>query len=183
MPNYSKATVNRRITNEDCIAILKQCSGLRDMGLISLMYILPLRPAEITHINPSDFRVEETEGKKIIHLRVITKKLPVGKYFAPRNFKIRVKTPISEILFKCFKQCGEYRKPFDISIRRIQQIVQDASIKGIGVYLCPYSFRHNALTREAENGASPQKLMYLKGSNDIKSVTPYIRGKIQEIEI
>lgn len=181
MPGY-KSEITKRINKEDIEKMIRICNNIRDMCIIALLYLIPLRPSELLEIKKEDIEIKE-DGT--ITLYVTTKK--IGKKNMPkRQFIIKPEdTLIYKVIYKYLSYAKKMtqNKIFNINDSRIRQIIYNLSKKAIGIQICPYTFRHNRLTKLANEGASINDLMYAKGCIDIRSISPYLHGKPQKVEI
>lgn len=189
MPEYSKTDVSETINKKDAVALVEGARNYRDKCLISLMFCIPVRPKELLELKKKDFLLykdlETREGERI-EFEIVTKKLR-GKFQPKRVFTIfRYDVPF--VFFKSIwvhvrSLRGLDSLVFDISDRRIRQVVDNLGVRVIGRHLCPYAFRHSVLTRFAQEGKGIADLMYFKGSSDIRSISPYLHGKKQRVKI
>ena len=182
MPRYSKSDPTLEISKQEIIKLIQYVRYFRDKCLIAISYIIPVRPSELKTLTKESFSLVEETPKKI-ELKITTKKTR-GKYLPLRHFEvIDDNTPIFKSIWIYVKSLREGETLFTISIRRMEQIIEKASIDVLGNSICPYTFRHHRLTDMSRKGAGLEKLMYSKGTTDIRSVEPYLHGKKQTVEI
>ena len=188
MPKYSKTNLEEAITKEETLALVNHANNYRDKCLVSIASLIPVRPSELKQLKRKNFLFfvdPKTKKPSKIEMEIITKKLR-GKYFPKRNFEINM----NDIPLPMFKAIWIYVKSmktkeqyiFNISDRRIRQIIDTLGMVALGRNLCIYALRHWGLTQSAKSGKGIEALMYLKGSADVKSVSPYLHGKKQVIE-
>jgi len=189
MPEYKQTDISQRITKQEAIKMCFNARTYRDKTIIALMYMIPVRPEELSKLKRSDFKLErstDTGNPLSIEFHIETKKLKKTRFYPKRYFEFN-REDIPDIFFKAIWKYVSHLKDYDllfpITKRRIRQIVDKLGMNTMGRHLCPYAFRHSTLTRYAEEGKGIEDLMYLKGAGDIKSISPYLHGKKQKIKI
>ena len=189
MPKYTKSDIRHTITEEEFKQIIRKTLSRRDRFFLALMYCTAARPSEIagdpgrkrTGMKREDIVIEEDlikfnvpiskikEGRFAVSHRVITWEYDHDDPDAPTALKIVYNH------IRLFQQKNLEDPLFTFCRKTGYNIVERAS-KVIGIPICPYNFRHSRLTLEARKGATIDELMQLKGSKDIKSLSPYIHA-------
>ena len=188
MPEYSKTDITDLVDRKDAELLVAHASNYRDKCLLSLLWLIPVRPKELMSLKRKDFKFfkDDDERPLSIEFTIVTKKLRKKKFFPKREFEFK-RGKIPEIMFKSIwrhvRSIGSERAIFDMTDRNMRFIVDRVSMRALGRNACPYLFRHSSLTRFAKEGAGVEQLMYLKGSADVGSVSPYLHGKKQDIEV
>jgi len=190
MPEYRKTDVTKIITLQDALMLIHGSHNYRDRCMFALLYIVPVRPAELLDLKKNDFdlfRNPKTKEAESIEFKLVTKKLKKAKFYPKRSFLI-TSDHVPNIMFKSVWNYVKTikdpeQKLFDMTGRNMRYLVDRYGIRILRRHLCPYAFRHQALTRYAREGKGLEDLMYLKGSADVRSISPYLHGKKQEIKI
>jgi len=190
MPKYTKTDVADPISLQDVLILIEGSKVYRDRCLFSILYTVPVRPAEILDLKKKDFmlfRDPNTKDPDYLEFTIITKKLKKAKYYPRRSFRIS-STNVPDIMFKSIWYYIKTLKDpesklFDMTSRNMRYLIDRRGFKLLRRHLCPYAFRHQTLTRYAREGKGIEDLMYLKGSADIRSISPYLHGKKQDIVI
>ena len=162
-------------TKEDAEVMISKATSPRDKFLVAILYFSGARPDELIRLKKEN--IVEREG--ILDIKLHTSKLGKSGGFIIRE-RILSMNPGMEffMIIKDYWINSLDDVLLDISERRMEQIIEDLSDKRF----CPYNFRHSRLTKLARIGATLDQLMYWKGANDIRSVSPYIRGKKVEFD-
>jgi len=184
MPEYSRTDINELISKQEAELMVAECELLRDKALLSLLWLIPARPSELMELKRKDFRLNYEGNVKSITMKITTKKLRKGKFQPKRNFNlIHHGSILTKSIWGYLRYLKDEEFLFPISRRMIAYIVDKAGMKSLNRHLCAYAFRHSAMTRFANKGYGIEQLMHLKGSADIKSISPYLHGKDQEIDV
>jgi integrase len=175
MPKYKK-DINRIVTEEDTRAMISKVQSLRDSFMVAIMDFSGARPDELRRIEKKDINLR-ADG--CLEIKLHTSKLGTTGEFLINERILTMKPEMNFYSYiKNYWESSPEGKLLDLTVRRIEQLVEELS----DGKFCPYNFRHSRLTKLARIGASIDQLMYWKGSKDLRSISPYIRGKKVEFE-
>jgi len=190
LPEYSKTDITDPINLQDVLTLIEGSKHYRSKCLFSILYMVPVRPAELLELKRKDFSlhtIPDTETPDYLEFTIVTKKLGKKKFYPKRVFKI-YSANVPHVMFHSIWRyinslLDPERRLFNMSSRNMRYLVDKAGFKILRRHLCPYAFRHQTLTRYAREGKGIEDLMYLKGSADVRSISPYLHGKKQDIKI
>lgn len=187
MPAY-KVDMQTLPEPQEVEAMLMAARRPVERALIIFLYLTGARPAEAVEMQKADFNIQETE----VSISIPTKKLrDTGKWTEHKRtltFDRNVLTGRPNHLLEeliAFVQMSIQDNPngplWHMRRWNVHCIVNKLSLKALKRRSCPYLFRHNALSEQSRRGASIDELMQFKGSNDVRSVSPYIHSRPHKV--
>lgn len=189
MPEYTKSNIRHTITEEEFKKIIQKTLPRRDRFFLALLYCTAARPSEVAG-DPGRKRIGMKRQDIIIEDGLIKLSVPVSKVkkgkfavshrvitweFEPEDPDASTALKIIYNYVRLF-QGKNLEVPLFSFCRKTGYNIVDRASSIIGIPICPYNFRHSRLTLEARKGATIDELMQLKGSTDIKSLSPYIHA-------
>lgn len=175
MPVYKK-DINLIVVSEMSHAMIDKATNLRDKFLVAIMDFSGARPNELTKLGKKDIVLRE-DG--CLEIKLHTDKLGKENKFIIRERTLTMRPGMNFFdIIKTYWATSNSDFLLNMTTRRMEQIIEQLS----DGKLCPYNFRHSRLTKLARSGATLDQLMYWKGATDVKSVSPYLRGKRVEFD-
>lgn len=175
VPVYKK-DINFIVTSEISRAMIDKATNLRDKFLVAIMDFSGARPDELTKLEKKDVVLRE-DG--CLEIKFHTDKLGKQNKFIIRERTLTMRPEMNFFdIIKTYWATSNANFLLSMTTRRMEQLIEQLS----DGRLCPYNFRHSRLTKLARSGATLDQLMYWKGATDVKSVSPYIRGKRVEFD-
>jgi site-specific recombinase XerD len=196
MPKYTKSDIRYTIRGPEFRKIIRNTRNLRDKAFLSILYCTGARPSEVsgdldcgkTGMTFGDIKFREgtvtfyVPVSKIKKDKYAIEKRPLTLEYDPNNIDLPIKIIMRfiEDAIRSYKR-NKLTLTVDVPMfkftRRTGYNIVNRAGKVLGVEICPYNFRHSRLTQLSEQGAGIETLMYFKGSNDIKSIQPYLHAK------
>lgn len=176
MPRYKNANINYIVKRNDVIKLVKASGRIRNQALVVILWMTGARPGEIVELKRSDVSISDTK----IRMDIVTKKKRKNKWHLEKRPLI-YKRPyprdgLIELVVKYISTVPEEARVFKISTRMVEIVIEGLGQK-TGLSICPYNFRHSRFTTMSQQGATIDELMHMKGTTDIKSISPYLHAK------
>ena len=173
MPNYSSEKQNefgdlKRVTPDDIKLMLSNVDNLRDAFIISLSYLVPVRPIELQELHRRDI----IDTGNYLQITLYTAKLQKANKSFPKQRIVRLKsnTPFIQHIRAYINTISNPDYPL-VSINR-QQIWRVIDKSSNGKY-CPYNLRHSRINWLMENDVNLRDILRFKGGTSLKSLQDY----------
>jgi len=183
MPKYSCVNINKLLTEKDVKALYSKCKNNYERTFLALVWIFGARPSEVLEVSKEDVNLIEEET--ILTVRFATKKLKDKTSFVlkertlgvERQTEISKMDPLVEMIVSQKLNTMDSRRLIPRSRRWAVGFLHRVGMEALGEKVCPYNFRHSALTRESAKGRTIDQLKHMKGAEDWRSVNPYLHAK------